>query len=177
MAPASASPGGQGMEIARSQLQYCPGLVWVLVRSPRRAGRLETIFLPSSSGTDSRIHRSPVQLRLSHCFMGTLNLPVPSWRASFAKVCIIFITLYAFGKGINKVQDVEQEKQTWKFFYCLIPLQLPNPEVIHILGPIFPPSVKHWSNSFWHKYICHSPKIWNSLSGSESLSPSQTEKR
>lgn len=92
--------------------------------------------------------------------MGTLNLPVPSWRTSFAKVCIIFINLYAFGKGINKVQDVEQEKQTWNFLYRLIPLQLPNPEVIHILGPIFPPSVKHWSNSSWHKYICHSPTIW-----------------
>lgn len=67
--------------------------------------------------------------------MWALHHSICSWWANVGKVYIIFTTPCVF--GINKVQNGEQEKQTWKFLYCLIPLQLQNSEVITALGPFF----------------------------------------
>lgn len=88
--------------LRRSQfLLCCPRLVWVFVRTLKRAGKHETIFFLSSSGTMSRMHKSLVLLRLSHYFLWAVNLPFHLWWTNFAKVCMIFILPYVFGKRIR----------------------------------------------------------------------------
>lgn len=88
--------------LCRSQfILCCPSLAWVLVPSLRRFGKSETTFSPSSPGTTSRTHKSLIQLRLPHYFVRALNLPFHSWWANFAKLCIIFILLYVFGKWVK----------------------------------------------------------------------------
>lgn len=101
-APAPASPRAQVWKLLhRSQFRLCcPSLAWVLVRSPRRAGRHKTMFFPLASGTTSRMHKSLVQLKLSHYFVWALN-PFHLWWANFATVRNIFIQSYVFGKGIR----------------------------------------------------------------------------